>query len=293
MKSENVEQGKLVNTFADELSRNRNCQAYRLGNNANIFHLTSRAVYRSIGHENLRHRRSHKIDYVKTKLLGLDFFLRDPGYKYFPTEGEKLELFTELLEVPLADLPAKSYQTPHSKQETLRYFVDKFPIFLTGDPRTRPVVHVSYVDPGPYISSVDFLNFLRLYSRLFICLGEVRLLYIHHRSKKLKQAEALFHDFARSGWEVAEDDPDLDKYFQLRQAWEAEQYEKVGPTELLFLNKARKRYAGAQHDRLYLEWKSRVPKSANVPPIGGNGMAAWRFMPYEVGKPYSVFGNLD
>ena len=67
--------GKRVDSFISKLKSNRHCQTYRLGKNAAVFHLSSRAIYRIIGHENLRHRRSHQIDYVKTKLLGLDYVL--------------------------------------------------------------------------------------------------------------------------------------------------------------------------------------------------------------------------
>src|SRR5262245_19036419 len=123
--------GKRVDSFVKKLTANRHCQTYRLAKNALVYHLTSKVVYRIIGHENLRHRRSHQIDYVKTKLLGLDYVLQNPNLEYFPTEEEKVRLFTKVLGVPLSALPAKAYKTPNSKTETLRYFVDKYPLFLS------------------------------------------------------------------------------------------------------------------------------------------------------------------
>ena len=107
--------GKRVDSFISKLKSNRHCQTYRLGKNAAVFHLSSRAIYRIIGHENLRHRRSHQIDYVKTKLLGLDYVLQNPTLEYFPTEEEKVHLFTKVLSVPMAALPAKAYRTPNSE----------------------------------------------------------------------------------------------------------------------------------------------------------------------------------
>ena len=164
-----------------------------------VFHLSSRAIYRIIGHENLRHRRSHQIDYVKTKLLGLDYVLQNPTLEYFPTEEEKVHLFTKVLSVPMSALPAKAYRTPNSKTETLRYFVDKYPLFLSEISPPAPVVHFTYVDPGPYTTIVDFLNHLRSYAALFARMDVIRMLYIHQVSNKWKQAQDLFHAFVRSG----------------------------------------------------------------------------------------------
>ena len=60
--------GYRVDAFIKKLKSNRHCNTYRLGKNAAMFHLHSKAIYRAIGHENLRHRRSHQANYVKTKL---------------------------------------------------------------------------------------------------------------------------------------------------------------------------------------------------------------------------------
>src|SRR4026207_2285361 len=72
-----VKQGKRVDSFLKKLRANHHCQTYRLGRNALVLHLPSKAIYRLIGHENLRHRRSHQIDYVKVKLLSLDYVLQN------------------------------------------------------------------------------------------------------------------------------------------------------------------------------------------------------------------------
>ncbi|MFN8009051.1 MAG: hypothetical protein U0V70_18885 [Terriglobia bacterium] len=183
--------GKRIDSYIKKLKSNRHCQTYRLAKNASIFHLTSKAIYRAIGHENLRHRRFHQIDYVKAKLLGLDFILQNPTLKYFPTEEEKIHLFTRILDVPLSNLPVKGYKTPHSKKETYRYFVDKYPLFTSDLSLPRPVVHFTYVDPGPYTSNTDFLNHLRSYAQLFACMEAIRLLYIYQGSNKWKQAKEL------------------------------------------------------------------------------------------------------
>ncbi len=118
------------------------------------------------------------------------------------------------------------------------------------------MVQFSFVDPGPYTTIVDFLNHLRSYAAPFARMDVIRMLYIHQVSNKWKQAQDLFHAFVRSGCKLGAHDLDLVKYFQVREAWESKQYEKVGSTELLFLNHARKKYAGARYEGLYCEWKN-------------------------------------
>jgi hypothetical protein len=74
---------------------------------------------------------------------------------------------------------------------------------------------------------------LQTYAALFARLDVVRVLY-----------EDFFQALVRSGCMLGADDLDLVKCFQLRETWESKQYENVGSTELLFLNQARKKYAG-------------------------------------------------
>ncbi len=255
--------------------------------------VSSKAIYRAIGHENLRHRRYHQIDYVKTKLLSLDYILQNPTLEYLPTEEEKVHLFTKVLDVPFSDLPVKTYKTPNSKTETLRYFVDKYPLFLSEVTPLGPVVHFTYVDPGPYSTIVDFLNHLRTYAALFARMDEIRMLYIYQVSNKWKQAQDLFNAFVRSGCHLGTNDLDLVKYFQVREAWDSEQYEKVGPTELLFLNQARKKYAEARYEALYSEWKNGDRTAPMEVSDREKRVPASSFTTYKIGDSYAPFGDLD
>jgi hypothetical protein len=142
--------------------------------------------------------------------------------------------------------------------------------------------------PGPYTTIVDFLNHLRSYATLFARMDVIRMLYIHQVSNKLKQAQDLFHAFVRSG-KLGADDLGLVKCFQVRKAWESKQYENVGSTELLFLNHARKKYAGARHEELYREWKD----GDRTLPRGEKKVPASSFTTYKIGEPYAPFGDLD
>jgi len=287
-----VKSGKRVDSFLKKLRSNKHCQTYSLNKNAAVYHVTSKAIYRCLEQPNLRHRRSHKIDYVKTKLLILDYVLANRTAEYMPTEEEKVHFFTKVLNVPVAHLPTKAYKTPNSKTETLRYFVDKFPLFLP-DVASPEAVRFSYVDPGPHTSIIDFVNHLRLYAPLFGRLKAISLVYIYYISNKWKQAEDLFHAFIRAGCKVGAEDLDLVKYFRLREAWETRQYERVGSAELLFLNHAKKKYATSQYEALYLEWKSGDRTTSSMTSNDESRAPLATFSTYKIGENYSTFGDLD
>jgi hypothetical protein len=106
-----VKSGKRVDSFLKKLRSNKHCQIYSLNKNAAVYHVTSKAIYRCLDQPNLRHRRSHKIDYVKTKLLILDYVLANPTAEYMPTEEEKIHFFTKVLNIPLA--PSQPRPTRH------------------------------------------------------------------------------------------------------------------------------------------------------------------------------------
>src|SRR5260370_35770623 len=46
--------------------------------NGRVYHLFSRLVYRAIGRENLRNRREHSAEHIRTKFAGLAFCLSHP-----------------------------------------------------------------------------------------------------------------------------------------------------------------------------------------------------------------------
>ena len=107
-----------------------------------ICHIHSRALYRTLGIENNRHRRRSSPDLLLRRLLSLDHVLEHPDLPWLPTEPEKVAYF-QRLEVPLADLPQRVYRGPFSNRSTRRYFAFKLPV--AGDRKTTTFV---YADTG-------------------------------------------------------------------------------------------------------------------------------------------------
>ena len=97
--------------------------------------ISSNAIYRTLGVENIRHRRKASKPVVMRRLLSLDFVLEHPGMNWPPAEPEKVEFFEKL------GLPRRIYYGVGGNQK--RYFALKLP--LAVDPE---IVTFAYVNPG-------------------------------------------------------------------------------------------------------------------------------------------------
>ena len=102
--------------------------------------ISSKAIYRALGVENIRHRRQASNLVVMRRLLSLDFVLEHPGMNWLPAEPEKVEFFEEI-GLPLRLIPRRIYYGVVGNQK--RYFALKLP--LAVDPE---IVTFAYVDPG-------------------------------------------------------------------------------------------------------------------------------------------------
>ncbi len=136
-----------------------------------MHHLFSRRLNRQIEKENLRNRREHEFDFIERRIAILDFILLNQGYQYLETEPEKFQYFCETLSIGNQFLPAKLYLRRKTPVPAVRYFVDKFPIYLTP---SSPVVTFTYIHEGA-LGFTDFIRHLNRYLPLFGQLCEFRL----------------------------------------------------------------------------------------------------------------------
>ena len=102
--------------------------------------ISSNAIYRALGVENIRHRRKASKPVLIRRLLSLGFVLEHPAMNWLPAEPEKVEFF-EKLGLPLRLLPRRIYYGVTANQK--RYFALKLP--LAVDPET---ITFGYIDPG-------------------------------------------------------------------------------------------------------------------------------------------------
>jgi hypothetical protein len=220
-----------------------------------IYHLYSRKLYAQLGHENLRNRRRHRLEAVRTRLLALDFILGNQGYQYLETEAEKLAYFCGQLHIEKACLPVKLYMGGPTSQPTLRYFVDKFPLFMSSPrPGFSPVASFSYVDPG-LETLTGFVTHLGQYQPLFRELADFRFIYVSSTGAHFEKATELFNAAVKIPLE-SDIAGDLIRYFRARSIWNSSEFRTLGKTDLLFFNEAKHRFADDRFEMLFKNWKA-------------------------------------
>ena len=96
--------------FAQKLLKHAHATMRDYMGTGSVFHLFSRLIYGPIEKDNVRNRRRHSFDYIRTRLVQMDFLLENPEHDFLETESEKVNLFCESLAVPKDVLPAKVYE---------------------------------------------------------------------------------------------------------------------------------------------------------------------------------------
>ena len=244
--------GEKSMAFTQKVLGKEHATARLLLRNGRVYHLFSRPVYRAIGRENLRHRREHSVEHIRTKLAILDFVLAHLDYRYLETESEKVDYFCQKLSISRTLLPAKRYQGAIRQKTTDRYFVDKFPLFFVPESSSLPVVTFSFVDPG-LMSLASFETHLLAYGSLFSALPTLRFVYIATRPTHFEAARKLFLTIANKA-PKADPGEEVLRYFSVRKLWETKQYAKLSNDQIAFLNRAMKRFDDALTIIRYHQW---------------------------------------
>ena len=229
-----------------------------------VHHLFSRRLYRQIEKENLRNRRMHEIDFIKRRIAILDFVLRNQEYRYLETEPDKVRFFCGTLNIDKQYLPARLYLGTKTSRPTVRFFLDKFPMFL---PSPSPVVTFTYVHEGG-LGFTEFVSHLRTYLPLFRQLSEFRLVYVSRTNSCFLKAMEIFNSLVKIPLE-SDIACDLLRYFRVRKAWDEKQYAAVNDADLIFRNQARGRFSGERFEGLYRGWKNGRINEAGIRQVVG------------------------
>jgi hypothetical protein len=248
-----AKRGKRSDKLADKLVRNRHASTEMLRKNARVYHIFSRRIYAPIGKENIRNRRDHEFEFIKTRLLALDFILANQGHQYFETEADKVQYFCGALGVEKHVLPTKLYLGTQNPSVTPRYFVDKFPMFLPTI-TASPVVTFTYIAPEAK-NLVAFVTHLQNYLPLFRSLRQFRFLFVSPCEPLFPKARAIFTAVVRRPLE-APSVADISRYFQVRKLWESRQFAALRNEDIEFLNEATRKFTASHIQTVYKEWKS-------------------------------------
>src|ERR1700693_3611272 len=113
--------GEKSMSFTQKVLGKGHATARLLLRNGRIYHLYSRLIYRAIGRENLRNRREHSVEHMRTKLAILDFVLAHLDYRYLETEDDKVAYFCRDLGIARFVLPVKHYAGAIRERTTARH----------------------------------------------------------------------------------------------------------------------------------------------------------------------------
>ena len=247
--------GKRLHNFTSKLEKRGHVTWREYDRTGGVYHLFSKTLYRLIGKENLRNRRRHSVEFIRTRLVLLDFVLQNLTYDYLETEPEKVRFFCEKLGIPKKVLPAKSYVGRLDSSPTLRYFVDKFPMYLESTPNSSSsLVTLSYVDPG-LASLAGFAHHLQAYLPLLQHLEAFSYLYIANSPVHFLAAERCFRLLIQSPRE-AHISGEIVRYFELRHAWEQKKYGSLDARDVEWLKEATGRFCGDRLETIYAGWVS-------------------------------------
>jgi hypothetical protein len=244
--------GKRTTQFWAKLTSRKHARTECFPTYGLVYHVFARKLYRHFGRENLRNRREHEIEYVKRRIDMFDFILAHLDYDYLETEPEKRAYFEQTCGVPSQVLPSRTFHGQTDAQPTVRYFVDRFPMFVLR-PSSSPVVAFSYIQPGE-ANLTEFARHLTDYLPLFRALSEFRFFYLARNESHFGKARELFHSLVTVPLSSNPVD-DLLRYFSIRKAWDLRQYAVLSEADLIFRNQAKERFAAGRFEHLYRGWK--------------------------------------
>jgi hypothetical protein len=278
--------GCLVHRFTTKTLTQGHATAKEYGYQTLVFHLFSRQIYGAIAKDNLRNRRQLSNELIRTRLLILDFVLSDPSRCYLETEADKVGYFNRDLGIPLTLIPCRTYKSRKSGSQTDRYFVDRFPIFLTAEPVPTPAF--VYCDSGlPGLSG--YLTHVRNYQQLLRRLHGFNLVYASPESAKFRRAQGFFSRTFDSNPPV--DTAQLARYFYIRQLWESHKTATLTRADRDFLRDGDKRFQGVWFESLYQKWSAGPMSQADLQlQLGGSELSQRRgFSTHLLPENYAIF----
>jgi hypothetical protein len=246
--------GKRSVAFARKMVEKKHASFKEYLRRGRVFHLFSRNLYEAIGRENVRFRRVHSTEYVRTRLIALDFILKNQDFKYLESEEQKLSFFCDQSGIDKKILPHKRYSGAIKESFTDHYFVDKFPMYYDPAASVSPVVTFSFIDPG-FESMDSFRTHLAAYLNLFTKLPNLNFRYIATRDTNFERAKKVFHATFQGLWNP--DGPSgLLRYFHTRRTWDEKNYGKLNNDDIAFINEGKERFGTPELENLYRSWRA-------------------------------------
>jgi hypothetical protein len=250
------QKGCMLDRFIARLIDSQHARAIQYGR-TRVFNLYSRQIYGELEKDNLRNRRQLSDELIHTRLLILDFVLTQPDLDYLETESAKLAYFHGQLNIPLSVLPGHLYVGLKPLASTKRYFIDRFPVFLTrvADAKnpSATIPTLTYCDSHQR-NLKPFREHLRSYRAFLGKLPGFEFIYAAPDPVKLERARRMFRRMFDSAAPVSA--TEVIRYFTLRRLWEEKKYNSLTREDRDQLRAGNARYRTERFDSLFRQWQS-------------------------------------
>lgn len=270
-----LQKGCMLDRFTTRLLDQKHARAIEYARNTRVFNVFSRKIYGALGKDNLRNRRQLSDELIHTRLLILDLVLAQPEHRYLETEAEKVSFFHEKLGIPLSVLPGHVYAGIKSLSTTKRYFVDRFPIFLTiaGTGRDRSQEFATFTYCDCYGRDLKpFLHHLQAYQPFLLRLPHFEFVYASPDPAKFERARRVFDRLFSA--DANESRQSLVRYFSLRKLWEERKYNSLTREDRDLLRAGNVRYAAERFQSAYKTWLKENGSLADTDAVRGTDSGA-------------------
>ncbi len=274
--------GGAAARFIEKLVANGHAQVVHFRLNKLIYHIRTLKVYGRLDQADNRNRREKAPLTIKRKLMCLDFVLAHREQHFLGSEVEKVAYFAESRGVPFEHLPVRRYEPRDHGDATLRYFVDKFPICVSGS-ADAPVVHFAYVDEGS--ESLDgFETFLNQYRALLAAVGAFEVIYVAGDTLWPQKAQRIFD--RRYGRIVNDAQARMFQFFEMRRKWEARDFTGFTTEKVIQYREEKQHFSGPQFEEQYRRWLAEGESARAIDSRTGTFRAF--VLPYD----YELFGSV-
>jgi len=150
-------------------------------------------------------------------------------------------------------MPGRTYRGANKVPDTIRYFVDKFPLFLDSTLPGEPRVTLTFIDPG--LRNLEaFKTHLDAYSSFLSRIPRFAFLFASPDARLFTPAERLFREATDP--QPGKLSEQVARYFRLRADWEAKHYELLKDPDIEFMNHAKQCFPGEVFERAFADWKA-------------------------------------
>jgi hypothetical protein len=243
--------GRTDQQLIDRLLNNGHATGYAY-RNVQLYHVTSKPLYRAFGRENSNHRRQPSGALIAQRLGALDYVIARQDARYLLTEADRTRYFRERHGVSDTTLlPERTYPARGGSRPPVHvFFPDRFPLTTTGNETV-----FTYID-APADSFVPFRTHLRTYAPLFGALKDSwRFVYVSGKQHKLAEAERVFRETLTSAPTADAADPDLLRYFDLELRVERKEFATLRKAHLEERARLKQRYDSLKYRTLYDQWR--------------------------------------